>query len=212
MSRRTGTAHVPPWESEAVRSAGRRTDPGPETPHRAGPPADGSPAPGDRAPADAPDPAPDHRDEGADGVRRPEPDEIRLEVPADARFARVARVAVAAAAVRIGLDVTVVEDLRIALDESLILLLRRIPPADATAEGDPPPSASPVLSLTLLARRHDLAVRLELEPPPPPASATDTGDDVEHDAATARFDELLPPRVQAVRVDPEAGVVHLALR
>ena len=55
-------------------------------------------------------------------------DEVRLEVPAESTFARVVRIAVSALAVRRGFSVSVVEDLRIAVDESLILLLRSARP------------------------------------------------------------------------------------
>ena len=50
-------------------------------------------------------------------------DEIRLEVPAQPEYGRLARVTVAGLAVRLGFSHTAVEDLRLALDEALILLL-----------------------------------------------------------------------------------------
>lgn len=50
-------------------------------------------------------------------------DEIRLVVPAQPEYGRLARVTVAGLALRLGFSHTEVEDLRLAVDESLILLL-----------------------------------------------------------------------------------------
>jgi hypothetical protein len=144
-----------------------------------------------------------------------DPDEIRLEVPADGRFARVVRVAVSAVAVRAGQPVSVVEDLRLALDEALILLLRRIPrpvaaiehqPADGPTTGTTATSDGPTLVLTMWAGRDPLHLELALRPPPP--SRPEGEADVE---AGERFDELVPQRVQVIHVDPTAGVVELAV-
>lgn len=48
---------------------------------------------------------------------------IRLSLPARHEYARIARIAVAALALRLGFDYREVEDLRLAVDEALILLL-----------------------------------------------------------------------------------------
>jgi len=56
-------------------------------------------------------------DETTDG------DQIRLSLPARHEYARVARIAIAALALRLGFSYREVEDLRLAIDESLILLL-----------------------------------------------------------------------------------------
>ncbi|HSL56873.1 MAG TPA: hypothetical protein VK866_03440 [Acidimicrobiales bacterium] len=50
-------------------------------------------------------------------------DHIRLSLPARHEYARIARIAVAALALRLGFDYREVEDLRLAVDEALILLL-----------------------------------------------------------------------------------------
>lgn len=50
-------------------------------------------------------------------------DEVRLALPADPEFGRIARIAISGLALRHGFDYAAVEDLRIAIDESLILLL-----------------------------------------------------------------------------------------
>lgn len=163
-----------------------------------------------------------------------EPDEIRLQLPADPQFARVARVAMAAVGVRIGLPVIAVEDLRIALDEALILLLRRLPsttpaeeaeptgddhapapPADAerTADAGEPaapdetsPAPAPVVVLTLLARPSRLAMAVQLVPAPPERPS-----DADDEAAEGRFQELVPARVAVDVLEPAAGLVRLRL-
>ncbi|HEY5859619.1 MAG TPA: anti-sigma regulatory factor [Actinomycetota bacterium] len=61
--------------------------------------------------------ATDEIDEPSDG------DQIRLSLPARHEYARVARIAIAALAPRLGFTYREVEDLRLAIDESLILLL-----------------------------------------------------------------------------------------
>ena len=131
------------------------------------------------------------------------PDQIRLEMPADSRFARVARVAVSSLAVRLGFDVGVVEDLRIAVDEALVLLLRDLPGA-TTALPDGPPVT---VVMTLTARVPDLQVELRLDPPPPPAP---TADELTDEDPLSRFAELLPPRVTS-SVTRQDGVVRLRL-
>jgi anti-sigma regulatory factor (Ser/Thr protein kinase) len=50
-------------------------------------------------------------------------DEIRLEIPAQPEYGRLARVTVAGLALRLHFSHTEVEDLRLAVDEGLILLL-----------------------------------------------------------------------------------------
>ena len=52
-----------------------------------------------------------------------EADQIRLSLPARHEYARIARIAVAALALRLGFAYREVEDLRLAIDESLIFLL-----------------------------------------------------------------------------------------
>jgi hypothetical protein len=53
-----------------------------------------------------------------------EPDEIRLTLPADPRYGRVARVAATGIGMRLGMDWPDIQDLGLALDETVILLLR----------------------------------------------------------------------------------------
>lgn len=80
---------------------------------------------------------------------------IRLSLPARHEYARIARIAVAALALRLGFSYREVQDLRLAIDESLVLLLGADRPDErvtlrfstqpghmeihATAEFDPEP-------------------------------------------------------------------------
>jgi hypothetical protein len=151
----------------------------------------------------------DDRD-GGDGDReRTVPDRISLRLPADGRYSRVARVAVSAVAVRLGLGPRVIEDLRIALDEALILLLRRVSPIGDDAAGAD--GTLPHLHLVFEAGDDSMAIEVGLDPRPHPSDADRSAqrDDLD---ALHRFEELLPPRIVARRVAPAEGVVVLALR
>lgn len=59
-----------------------------------------------------------------------EGDQVRLSLPARHEYTRVARIAVSALALRLGFTYREVEDLRLAIDESLILLLGADRPDD----------------------------------------------------------------------------------
>jgi hypothetical protein len=54
----------------------------------------------------------------------PSSDQIRLVLPADAAYGRLARITVSGLAQRLGFSPAAVEDLRLAVDEAVILLLR----------------------------------------------------------------------------------------
>jgi len=54
----------------------------------------------------------------------PSSDEIRLVLPAEPQYGRLARITVSGLAQRVGFTPTAVEDLRLAVDEAVILLLR----------------------------------------------------------------------------------------
>ncbi|MCU0309836.1 MAG: hypothetical protein MUE36_02695 [Acidimicrobiales bacterium] len=133
-------------------------------------------------------------------------EEVRLEVPAESRFARLMRIAVSALAVRRGFDVSVVEDLRIAVDESLILLLRAVPSGGG---GGTPTDGDPVETTMVLTLREDggeIDIGLRVVPPP-----VVEPDDAEARDALSRFTELVPPRVVVTEVDPARGYVALEL-
>ena len=117
---------------------------------------------------------------------------VRLRVPADARYARVVRVAVGAFAVRLGLRPGVVEDLRLAVDEALILLLATL--GGRRGHGPHRPGRSPS---TTTAASGTLAFDVRTDPEPERVAA---GAD-----ALARFHELIPAAVTVDEVDLTEG-------
>jgi len=133
-------------------------------------------------------------------------DLVVLRVPADPGYARVARVAVSAYAVRLGLPPADIEDLRLAVDEALILLMgaaRPFPRDDPGADDGAPRSDRPdvVISLDAEGDHPPMSVDLRLDPPPP------SGDPDE--SARSRFEEIMPPGVTVVLVDQHLGRVSL---
>jgi hypothetical protein len=123
---------------------------------------------------------------------------VRLRVPADSRYARVVRVAIGAYAVRLGAPARVVEDLRLAVDEALILVLAVLGADEDTTDVDL------VLSLDHDPSSDELTVELHTDTPPKAVAA---GPD-----ALARFHELLPAGVTVDPVDPASGRVVLHRR
>lgn len=117
-----------------------------------------------------------------------DPEAVRLRIPTDSMFARVVRVAVGAVAVRHGLDAAPLEDLRIAVDEALILLLR------GASRPEAPEDQTVVLDLRSGAHGA-LLLELTLDPPDPAGDETD-------DEALARFHELVPPEIAVLDVQP----------
>lgn len=122
---------------------------------------------------------------------------VRLRVPADSRYARVVRVTVGAFAVRLGLHPEVVEDLRLAIDEALILLLATLGADEDTTHVD--------LVLGLDQDPTSRLVTLELETDPAPVRVAAGSD------AIARFHELIPTAVAIEAVDLTTGRVVLCL-
>ena len=122
-----------------------------------------------------------------------------LRVPADARYARVVRIAVSAFAVRLHLPAAAVEDLRLAADEALVLLL------GARTEDDSDEAADANVVVSLEARDDRLPVLLRLQLDPQPRGSADDP------AALARFRELVPATMAVDRVDRGAGRVELRL-
>jgi hypothetical protein len=125
-------------------------------------------------------------------------DLVVLRVPAEPRYARVVRVAVSAYSVRLGLPPAAVEDLRLAVDEALILLMGAA--VDDEADGGP---GLPTIVVTLDAHHDRPPVSLELRLEPGPG-------DVEPDpSALSRFKEIVPPAVAIEAVDQRGGRVAL---
>jgi hypothetical protein len=110
---------------------------------------------------------------------------IRLSLPADPEYGRVARTAVASLGLRAGFAYVDIEDLRLAIDEVLILLLH---PEGGTGR------------VTL--RFEPTAQGLVIDADRSPVSPIDPG-------ALGRFEELVAPIVDTWAVDVARASVHL---
>lgn len=125
-------------------------------------------------------------------------DLVVLRVPAEPRYARVLRIAVSAYAVRLGLLPAAVEDLRLAVDEALILLLGSTVADEAEGKSA---GSTIVLALDADGDRPPVSVEMRLEPDP---------DRVEADpSALSRFEEIVPSGVAIAAVDQRHGRVAL---
>lgn len=115
-------------------------------------------------------------------------DQIRLVLPAEPDYGRLARIAASSLALRLGLTFADIEDLRIAVDETVILLLR--------------PEGS----------RGDITLEFTIEPNALVIDASTTAGDDQHwlDAgARRRFDEIVQDTVDVHEVDEELHHVHI---
>jgi hypothetical protein len=115
---------------------------------------------------------------------------IRLALPADPDYGRVARTAAAGLALRLGFSYRAIEDLRLAIDETLILLLR---------------PESPIERVTLLFEPTEEGLVIDARTGPD-AEAVAANPDA---AARRRFERLVKPIVDAWSVDDHAHHVHL---
>lgn len=123
-------------------------------------------------------------------------DEIRLVIPTDPAYGRIARIAAASLAVRMGFTNSEVEDLRIAVDEMFILLSR---PDD---DGMRSPAASPGrISFTFEIRSDRIEVRADTE-------ITDTDGQPCHEDCS-RFGEIIHGIVDAYSVDTATRTITI---
>lgn len=141
-------------------------------------------------------------------ARRTEPganDRIRLQLPAEAAYGRLARIAATTLARRLGFGFRAIEDLGLALDETLILLL-----------SDPRTGPEAAVEVVLDVDGDDLAVDVSLLGGTPAAAAGDAGahggGDGLGDEALGRFRFLVGETVAEWAVDVEAPTVHLLAR
>lgn len=118
-------------------------------------------------------------------------DEVRLVLPADPDYVRVARVAARGLGARLGMAPAAVEDLALALDETLILLLR-------------PEGAAGAITFTFTVQ----ADRLLIE------ARSDAGRDQPWTdrGALVRFQALVTPTVDVHAVSEDGREVHLEKR
>lgn len=115
-------------------------------------------------------------------------DQIRLSLPARHEYARVARIAIAALALRLGFSYREVEDLRLAIDESLILLLGEDRPGER---------------VTIRYGTEQGHVEVDAECEFDPVIASD---------ARARFETLAGDLVDSWRLSDDGRHLHLAKR
>jgi hypothetical protein len=115
-------------------------------------------------------------------------DEIRLQLPAQAEYGRIARITASSLALRLGFSFPAIEDLRLALDEMIILLLR-------------PEGGAGSISVTFTVAEDRLTVD----------AVTTAGSDQPwvDEAALARFDQLVSELVDAHRIDDDGRHVVL---
>jgi len=118
-------------------------------------------------------------------------DQIRLVLPADSDYGRIARIAASSLALRLGFGFGEIEDLRIAVDETIILLLRPAGGGDITIEFTVQPDA--------------LVIDASTEGPTDGSNPLDEG-------ARSRFDEIVADTVDVADVDEHAARVHLVKR
>ena len=114
-------------------------------------------------------------------------DQIRLVIPAQPEYGRIARITASSLALRLGFGFAEIEDLRLAVDEMIILLLR----TDGGAGS---------ISLTFTVVPDGLEVYAEAGG----AGSADAD-------ARARFEELVDDIVDVHGVDDGRRSVHLAL-
>jgi len=115
-------------------------------------------------------------------------DEIRLVLPAESRYGRLARITVSNLALRLGFSFRATEDLRLAVDESIILLLR--------PEGRPG-------TITLMFRVGRAGIAID--------ATTTAGDDQYwvDQGALARFEAIVGDTVDSYAVDEQGRHIHL---
>jgi hypothetical protein len=118
-------------------------------------------------------------------------DKIRLVLPAEPQYGRLARITVSGLALRLGFTYRAIEDLRLAVDEAVILLLR------------PEGRAG---TITLVFSVDHLGVGID---------ATSTAGEDQHwvdQGALARFEAIVGDTVDSYAVDETGHHVHLLKR
>ncbi len=116
-------------------------------------------------------------------------DEIRLDLPASGPYARIARVAASSLALRLGAPARAIEDLRLAVDEAVVLLLSASRGEEDTIRG------------RYLVSERSLAIELRLDAPVRPLGT----------AAVERFATLVEPLDARCRVDVATTTVVVEL-
>ena len=119
---------------------------------------------------------------------------IRLALPADPEYSRVARTAAAGLALRLGFSYPAIEELRLAVDEALILLLRPDAPGSRiTIVFEPTDDGLTIDATGVSSREGDLSELPEKE----------------RAAARRRFQRLVAPIVDSWSLSDDDHHVHL---
>jgi anti-sigma regulatory factor (Ser/Thr protein kinase) len=118
-------------------------------------------------------------------------DRIRLVLPAEPDYGRIARVAASSLALRLGLTFVEIEDLRIAVDEAIILLLR--------------PEGSGEITLEFTVEPGHLTIDASVDAGATGVPAIDPG-------ALRRFEEIVEDTVDEHAVDVDNARIHLVKR
>lgn len=113
-------------------------------------------------------------------------DQIRLSLPARHEYARIARIAVTALALRLGFTYREVEDLRLAVDETLIFLLGSTHPGER------------------------VTIRFSSEPGHVDLRATAEFDDTPTDESRERFETLIADLVDGWHVTDDDRTVSFS--
>jgi hypothetical protein len=119
------------------------------------------------------------------------PELIRLALPAEPEYGRLARITASNLALRLGFTFAEIEDLRLAVDETIILLLR-------------PEGRSGEITLTFTVERTGLVID----------AVSTAGADQEwlDQGALGRFEAIVKDTVDAFEVDERGHHVHLVKR
>lgn len=118
-------------------------------------------------------------------------DQIRLVIPAEPEYGRIARITASSLALRLGFGFGEIEDLRLAVDETIILLLR-------------PEGGAGTIALTFTVVPDGLVVDAE--------TTAGDGQTWHDDAAEHRFAALVGDTVDEHAVDEDGRRVHLVKR
>jgi len=115
-------------------------------------------------------------------------DEIRLLLPAEASYGRIARITASSLALRLGFTFPQIEDLRLAVDEMVILLLR-------------PEGAAGEIRITFTVAEDRMIVDAE----------TSAGDDQPwlNQGALTRFEQIVTELLDEHHIDEDGRRVHL---
>lgn len=105
-------------------------------------------------------------------------DTIRLVLPAEPGYGRIARIAASSLALRLGLSFAAIEDLRLAIDEAVILLLR--------------PGTAGEITIEFGVARDRLTID---------ADTSSEGPATFEPEAQARFEEIVGDTVDVVTID-----------